>query len=291
MIYRLLQRKRQRTVWHYSGYFYGMLLIGLSAIIEVSADASEVNQSRGSQDIKWDRLGKLRVYKKTSCTATLVAPNLIVSAAHCVFDRDSNAYVSPHKLLFYAGLKGNDIKAKVKIKRYTVPSKTFPTGQFTENALLIDWVVLELERPIGCTLGSFPLWDQQVGAINKLITAGYASGNFTQLTQTDTCESAVPRSDSTMWRLKNCALKKGDSGAPILVQIKGQAEPYIAGVISAGANDSRGRFRVVAVPVEQFTNTVNNKAISCKQPIFLVLLWNVKIVFLRSLTASIPSFH
>lgn len=248
---------REKRALQHSVYF--ILLILMSTHVHSSIESERLVYD----NIQWDRIGKLRVYNKTSCTATLVAANLILSAAHCVFDREENTYVSPKKLLFYAGLKGNTVKAKVKVKSYTVPSNTFPSGQFTDNALLIDWVILELEQSIGCSLGSFPLWNKYIGDIQQLLTAGYAGGNFKQLTQTDTCESAVPRSASAMWRLKNCALKKGDSGAPILVTVKGQVEPYIAGVISAGANDSQGRFRVVAVPVEQFTQTVNSKARPC----------------------------
>ncbi len=221
------------------------------------------NDRLGYEKIQWDRIGKLRVKNKISCTATLVASNLIVSAAHCVFDRDKKAYVSPKALTFYAGLKGAYARAVASIKSYTVPSDTFPEGQFDESALLIDWALLELEKPIGCILGHFPLWNSHVGKLEQLITAGYTSDNTKQLTRTNTCVSALPRSGTSMWRLKNCALKKGDSGAPILALLKGQSTPYVAGIISAGANDSQGRFRVVAVPSEQFMKTINNKATPC----------------------------
>ncbi len=229
----------------------------------LSVHAREDDKGMKQNAFQWQRIGKLHVQKTTSCTATLVAANLIVSAAHCVYDRKKKAYIHPNKLTFYAGLKGNSVRAVIQIKSYTVPSNTFPEGKFDENALLIDWVVLELEQPIGCSLGHFPLWHQHVGMINSLMTAGYAQGSAQYLTKTDTCESALPRSAASIWRLKNCALTKGDSGAPILVKVKGHTTPFIAGVISAGANDSQGRFRVVAVPSEQFLSTVNKKAKSC----------------------------
>lgn len=277
--------------WQRLGVIRLLPLIGYSIALSIWAlnvsareeDKAVMPLFSEQQNMQWHRIGKLSIQKlgiqelsiqqsciqkpciqkTTSCTATLVAANLIVSAAHCVYDSVKKVYIHPEKLTFYAGFKGDSVRAVTQIKSYTVPSNTFPSGQFNGSALLIDWAVLELEQSIGCFLGHFPLWHQHVGRIETLMTAGYAQGSAQYLTKTDTCQSALPRQGNAMWRLKNCALTKGDSGAPILVKVKGQTTPYVAGVISAGANDSHGRFRVVAVPSEQFSSTVNRKAKPC----------------------------
>ncbi|WP_299011879.1 trypsin-like serine protease [uncultured Shewanella sp.] len=258
--------------YSFAGYCIA-LFIWAPSVLASEEDKVVMPLFSQQQNIPWHRIGKLSIQKPhiqqspkqkmTSCTATLVAANLIVSAAHCLYDSEKKAYIHPEKLTFYAGLKGDLVSAATQITSYTVPSHTFPSGQFEGSALLIDWAVLELEQSIGCFLGHFPLWHQHVGGIEALITAGYAQGSAQYLTKTATCQSALPRNADSMWRLKNCALTKGDSGAPILVKVKGHTTPYIAGVISAGANDSHGRFRVVAVPSEQFSNTVNSKAKPC----------------------------
>jgi V8-like Glu-specific endopeptidase len=69
------------------------------------------------------------------------------------------------------------------------------------------------------------------------------------------CQYALPPKEGEMIRLKSCQLKHGDSGAPLMRVVDGKLT--IIGIISAGVNDSKGRYRVFAVPKSSFTKRIS----------------------------------
>jgi V8-like Glu-specific endopeptidase len=199
-------------------------------------------------------VGKIIAGKK-SCTATLIGTNIVLTTAHCLFQTKKNNYISPNRITFYYGVNKKKAIAKSQVKTYTVGIKEIPKGSFTENVLYDDWAILTLNSDLGCKYETMPV---KRSLKNKetidLLIAGYPASNPTIQTTVTHCQYALkPQADKVL-RLKNCPVEHGDSGAPIIE--KNSVGYRVIGIVSAGVNDSKGRYRVIGIPYQAFSNKI-----------------------------------
>ena len=68
-------------------------------------DASLTSLQTGEEARGWEAVGRLDIDGKGFCTGALIAPDLVLTAAHCMFDRDTGLAVDPSRLQFLAGLR------------------------------------------------------------------------------------------------------------------------------------------------------------------------------------------
>ena len=215
-----------------------------------------------TQNISFQNVGRIIVANKKTCSATLVSPNVVLTAAHCVYNYKTTQYYSPKYIQFKPYSKNNAAQT-IHITTYTVGMKNLPIGKFTQDDLYSDWALITLDKPLGCSLGIAELATSKASEALPLIIAGYPIGNKNKLVVDKSCRYALPPTQKKMLRLKYCSLKHGDSGAPLMALIEGKLA--IVGTISAGVNDSKGRYRVFAVPSESFAKKVNALSQICSK--------------------------
>jgi protease YdgD len=215
-----------------------------------------------SKEYNFTGVGLLDVASKKTCTATLVSPDTVLTAAHCVFDVKSSRYYPPKYIQFKPYTKNNDADY-IGVKTYTVGMKGVPKGNFTQDDLMGDWALITLKQKVDCSLNRLSLLAQEKYNNHTLVVAGYPKGSHNQLISDGSCEFALKPTKGKMLRLKNCSLKHGESGAPLMVLIDGKLK--VIGTISAGVNDSKGRYRVFAVPSDSFTKKVAKLSQTCEQ--------------------------
>lgn len=178
----------------------------------------------------WQGVGRLNTGGGGFCTATLIAPDRILTAAHCLYDRATGARIADDRMEFLAGWRTGRAEAIRSIRRVAI----WPQFDFTAGAALDavadDLAVLELDRPIHSTsIHPFPLAEAPVATGTEVAVVSYARNRDEAPSIQQTCHVLDERPDGVL--LFSCDIDYGSSGAPVLVRLGG--EYRIVSLISA----------------------------------------------------------
>jgi len=119
---------------------------------ESGPEAYEVAHVFGKDDrvtvplsFPWTTIGRVQAKGKLKCTGTLVAPHLVLTASHCVFnDAKNDAYRPIH---FFPAFAGKDDSP------FTVVDSVYTLPPSASRPLRSDWALLLLKDPIGHEYG------------------------------------------------------------------------------------------------------------------------------------------
>lgn len=117
----------------------------------------------------WSAIGRLTI-SDSHCTATLIGPCHILTAAHCVISESTKEpYKYPMKFTSHAGIESANITTIFHSKK---AEKVFNWKN--------DWAIAILDRPIGKKIGWFGVHNQsqQSLPITSLTIAGYSLDKF-----------------------------------------------------------------------------------------------------------------
>ena len=82
------------------------------------------------------------------CTGAMIGPDLVLTAAHCFYDRETGARVPDSEVRFVAGFKDGTAQAVRGARRVVIDSGyDFSTG-VTNDAISRDLAVMVLDQPI-----------------------------------------------------------------------------------------------------------------------------------------------
>ena len=144
------------------------------------------------------------------CTATLIAPDKVLTAAHCVANR-AGYYGAPEDIAFLAGRNGK----KVAARRYGVRIAVHPiygSAKGIEKASY-DVAVLWLNRPIDAAVAAPLPLSPRFDEAAPLTVLGYQQRDRNILNGRNDC--AVVTSRSYVYQL-SCHVISGNSGGPVL---------------------------------------------------------------------------
>lgn len=199
---------------------------------------AEAREAVDAASPPWSSLVRVQSEAGGTCTGVLVAPDRVLTAAHCLVATRTRAWLRPERVNLLAGYDRGTFGGHAVASSYVTGSYD-PVAGGPHGA---DWALLRLATPL--TAPALPVVAAAPGMAAML--GGWQRDRAHALLADTACRiEARARDAAGPLLVHGCAATRGSSGGPLLVRVDGIWT--VAGVQVAARGEARGG---IAVPVD-----------------------------------------
>lgn len=197
----------------------------------------------GTASRGWEAVGRLDLDGEGFCTGALIAPDQVLTAAHCLWDRETGRQITPERIEFRAGWRNGRAAAYRQVRRTVVhPEHVFDADE-SLGRVRHDLALLELTTPIRLPslrpyeLAPPPDASATVGVVS------YARDRAEAPSLQSGCQVLAQQSGTMVIA---CDVDFGASGAPVFQMVDGVA--HIVSVVTAKAEMAGNKVALASDP-------------------------------------------
>ncbi len=209
----------------------------LLLVLWITADRSHATESTHGVDLTsadqakaWEAVGRVNLVGTGFCTGTLIAPDLVLTAAHCMYDKRTGARIATENVEFLAGWREGRAAAQRWAKRIVIHGGYEYASSRRLERVATDIALIELDHAIRNTRIAPFGWAKRPNVGQEVQVVSYAKDHPDVPSLQETCH-VLGRDPSIL--VLSCQVTFGASGSPIFIIEHGK--PRIASIVSAKA--------------------------------------------------------
>ncbi len=192
----------------------------------------------------WSAVGKLFNSIGGACTAAVIAPDKVLTAAHCLYAFRTRRFLEADAIHFLLGYARGDYRIHARVAAYSIGPGYDPADEALTAGS--DWAVLTLAEPLPVVVRPIAVAQSVPPAGAAIEIGGFAQDRAYLMTADTRCRLTSPIVGGRLLS-HDCEIQHGDSGAPLLVaSLNGTVQ---AVGVTVGFWSSEGRQVRIAAPI------------------------------------------